>query len=31
MENGTSILFGLPGVAVQRVERATDGRARRCG
>src|SRR5260370_15453223 len=24
MENGTSILFGLPGVAVQRVERATD-------
>jgi len=23
MENGTSILFGLPGVAVQRVERAT--------
>ena len=29
MENGTSILFGLPGVAVQRVERATgdDGAA----
>jgi len=29
MENGTSILFGLPGVSVQRVERATgeDGRA----
>jgi transposase len=24
MENGTSILFGLPGVAVQRVERSTD-------
>ncbi len=24
MENGTTILFGLPGVAVQRVERATD-------
>ena len=24
MENGTSILFGLPGVAVQRVERALD-------
>ena len=24
MENGTSILFGLPGVAVQRVERAAD-------
>ena len=23
MENGTSILFGLPGVAVQRVERVT--------
>jgi transposase len=23
MENGTTILFGLPGVAVQRVERAT--------
>ena len=22
MENGTSILFGLPGVGVQRVERA---------
>ncbi len=29
MENGTSILFGLPGVGVQRAERATgtDGRA----
>jgi transposase len=29
MENGTSILFGLPGVGVQRVERATgeDGTA----
>src|SRR5271169_5802253 len=24
MENGTTILFGLPGVAVQRVERVTD-------
>ncbi len=24
MENGTSILFGLPGVAVQRVERGVD-------
>jgi transposase len=24
MENATSILFGLPGVSVQRVERATD-------
>lgn len=24
MENGTTILFGLPGVAVQRVERDTD-------
>ena len=28
MENGTSILFGLPGVAVQRVERGW--RQRRC-
>jgi transposase len=26
MENGTTILFGLPGVAVQRVERTTDER-----
>ena len=26
MENGTSILFGLPGVAVRRVERALDER-----
>lgn len=25
MENGTTILFGLPGVAVQRVERAGEG------
>jgi transposase len=25
MENGTTILFGLPGVAVQRVERVTGG------
>jgi hypothetical protein len=24
MENGTTILFGLPGVAVQRVERIQD-------
>jgi hypothetical protein len=24
MENATSILFGLPGVAVERVERAVD-------
>ena len=24
MENGTTILFGLPGVAVQRVERDAD-------
>src|SRR5258708_22734759 len=24
MENGTAILFGLPGVAVQRVERTLD-------
>ena len=24
MENGTTILFGLPGVAVQRVERTQD-------
>jgi transposase len=24
MDHGTSILFGLPGVAVQRVERTTD-------
>lgn len=28
MENGTTILFGLPGVAVQRVERAGEGGAR---
>ena len=28
MENGTTILFGLPGVAVQRVERAADERRR---
>jgi len=26
MENGTTILFGLPGVAVQRVERGQDER-----
>ena len=24
MENGTTILFGLPGVAVERVERGQD-------
>ena len=28
MENGTTILFGLPGVAVQRVERGTDERGK---
>ncbi len=28
MENGTTILFGLPGVAVERVERDTDERGK---
>lgn len=31
MENGTTILFGLPGVAVDRVERSMVPMAVRCG
>jgi hypothetical protein len=31
MENGTTILFGLPGVAVERVERVTIARIAEAG